>query len=110
MRLADAQLDSLEQWAACDLADTEGVEVGALIAEVRESRALLATPLPCGFDEPRFVRQVGHGGIDGVEWNPFGTRGGGIAYEPDEAVAIGAALIRAALEAQSALAGKGEGR
>lgn len=38
MRLSEEQLRSLEQWAACDLAEAEGRDVQALIDEVRESR------------------------------------------------------------------------
>lgn len=40
-RLTDADLTDIDQWAACDLGDTEGRQVAALVDEVRSLRSAL---------------------------------------------------------------------
>lgn len=66
--------------------------IPSAIAELRELRALLATPNECGFDLPRVDAGV----------NPplvvWGALPDEETYERRDAIAIGAAFIRAALQ------------
>ena len=62
--------------------------VPALVAEVRRLRSLLATAAPCGWPTPEARDGV-------VAWDSLDG-----LLDADEAVAIGAALVRAGLEAR----------
>ena len=55
----------------------------------------LGAQMPCGFDEPRVVSDP-IGQPDTPPWVEFAATN----YEPDEAIAIGAALVRAGLVAK----------
>jgi hypothetical protein len=72
-------------------------EVHEMASELIELRALIATAIPCGFEEPRVVK-LRHGLAPIVTWD-FGDDDS-IDFEPNEAIAIGAGLIRAALAAK----------
>lgn len=52
--------------------------------------------LPCGFDEPRVELRVSDIGMPG---RPVVIHDG-VTYDPDEAIALGAALVRAGLQAK----------
>ena len=101
MKLTDKQLEAFEASFREDMNLGEGISLVAaddmadVCGELRELRALLATPMPCGWDEP-FVTAPGPDGRVGVAAPQFLTDD----WLPDEARAIGAALIRAALAAQ----------
>src|SRR5690349_12147279 len=79
-RLTDEDLDRLLRYSMADLCVSK--EVGRLVAEVRELRAILALPLPCGYDNP----QPAGGGV--VRWEDND-------YDADELLAVGATIIRA---------------
>lgn len=127
MRLTEKQLDLIEQHTN---AATEGIElhlkctgeivecgVGGrfaptehdvelfvhakhymteLVTELRSLRALLETPMPSGWAEPRVVVMRGHGAEDMVQCEWLGAK----PVFHEEAAALGASLIRAALSAR----------
>lgn len=95
-RLSEADLRDLDLFAEYEMRDVGPVEMPLLVhllAEVRMWRALFATPFPCGHDEPTVYVQRGHGATDVVQWD-------GETYEPEDAIGIGAALVRAGRAAQ----------
>lgn len=116
LRRAEMNADTAKQFYARHgrLPGSAGLDVldvvPALIAEVRELRALLATPMPCGFDGPRAFADGHVIRCDEVDCDdPGGMHGHGVGPrivlrwfggDPDDAVAVGAALIRAALAAR----------
>lgn len=68
----------------------------SMAAELRELRALLETPMPCGWPEPVPASPAKP---TMVMWDAIDNKGGN-ALDTDEALALGAALIRAALAAR----------
>ncbi len=78
-----------------DEAYATAAEVHEMATELLELRSLLATPLPAGFVAPHVVVMRGHGAEDmvSVPWRDA-------PLFHDEALAIGAALIRAGLQAR----------
>lgn len=104
VKLTDEELAAFEalshdvarNGSECDsTAEKLARDCDAVIAELRSLRALLATPLPDEFVAPRVVVMRGHGAEDMVQW---------VGDKPlfhNEAIALGAALIRAALAAQT---------
>lgn len=67
-----------------------------IITELTALRALLQTPMPCGFDEPRITPDRGYG--PRVIYNTSVTEEQSVTA--DNAVALGAALVRAGLQAR----------
>jgi hypothetical protein len=93
-RLTDSELNDLARFSNDEQELTTRylrVGVACLITELRALRELLATPMPCGWDEPRA--------------DPAGSGGSCVHFDelrmaPDDAIGIGAALIRTALVAR----------
>jgi hypothetical protein len=76
-RLTDEDLSRLDRYTTCDLLHSDDVKL--LLTELRELRALLATPMPCGWDEPRATP-------DRDVYVPQDIAGW---VSPDEAIALG---------------------
>jgi hypothetical protein len=101
LRRAEMNADTAKQFYARHgkLPGTAGLDVldvvPALIAEIRDLRAVLATPVPRDWDEPFVTSSTEYGTVVVCEWLEQ-------EVEPDEAIALGAALIRTAQQ------GKGE--
>lgn len=70
----------------------------SIVAELVELRALLATPMPCGWPRPEALATGDSNGMHTMGY--AAVQHGDCTYDPDEAVALGAALIRAALTAK----------
>ena len=88
-RLTDEDLERLLRYSTADLCVSK--DVGLLVAELRELRALLDTPMPCEYYEPRPTP-------DRDVYVPQDIAGW---LRPDEAIALGAALIRAGRKASN---------
>lgn len=71
--------------------------IAPLIAEVRAHRELLATPMPCGWPAPLATTDE-VSGLPSVAWES--VLSAPRTLSPDEAIVLGAALIRAALAAR----------
>lgn len=95
--MADRLTDDQLQWCTvrwpicCDDENCGDRLAGLAFAELQSLRALLATPMPCGFDQPR----VGPSTDPNVVGDVIAFDDS--EYTRDEAIAIGAAWIRAAL-------------
>lgn len=105
MTITDDELEHLRRLTIISFPDDAGkfaaerALAGAaprLIAELRSFRDLLATPMPCGWDSPRVAVMRGHGAEDMVTAEWLGEK----PVWADEAIALGSALIRAAMEAK----------
>lgn len=95
MRVADFMLEVLDRQAGdggpCHIdADT----LASLVRELREARSLLGTPFPCGWPKPEVVTR--RTGRNAVSWPSLGEG----AIETEDAIAVGAQLIRTAREAE----------
>lgn len=94
-KLIDSEIGDLTRFANAETNLTSRylrVSVACLLAEVLEHRARLATPLPCGYDEPVIVTDsVGRC----VQWEQLLPA----PIVGDEAIALGAGLVRAGLKA-----------
>lgn len=96
MRVADFMLEVFERQASDGtpvILDAE--TLSSLMRELRETRSLLATPLPCGWPKPEVVSR--RSGRNAVAWEALEDAGD---METEDAIAIGAELIRAARQAQ----------
>lgn len=99
-RLSEADLSSLRRLFVRDMLDADAVEgraqdILSLIAEVRDLRALMATPMPPkyegaaeAYDAPQF-----YGGHIEARWLTHDLH-------VDDAIALGAALVRAGRQAK----------
>ena len=95
-RLSDDDIDDIRRDNGARVGDAyaTAAEVHAMTTELRELRALLALPMPCGWDEPRVTSPDAHGVVGvAAEWL-------GDDVHPFEAIALGAALIAAGLKAR----------
>lgn len=66
--------------------------------ELRELRALLSAPMPCGFERPEALAPGDSNGTHTMGY--AAVQHGDCTYDPDEAIALGAALVRAGLQAK----------
>lgn len=108
--LTDEELAVIDRIATFGLGKASALRVHAALAELRSLRAILATPMPCGWDEPRafpdghVVRchEVDCDDPGGMHGHGIGPRvyAAAFAGTPDEAIALGSALIRAGLRAR----------
>src|SRR5687768_5328764 len=96
--LTTAELAELEHAAVAAKLDVHFAALLDLIAEVRQHRALIATPTLCGWPQPVAYHDQRAGRLM-VEWEPLTADGD--ALSPGDAEALGAALIRAALAARA---------
>ncbi len=102
-RLSDEELEKAERFCRhmqpalpSDRPNMTVEMVRGLIAEVRSLRTLLATPMPRGWECPRVDRDVSP---PIVLWD-IDDNGDVHSSYAEEAIGIGAALIRAALKAR----------
>lgn len=99
-KLSDTELS--EMTAKCETHNGGDHRVHKALAELRELRALLATPWPCGWPEPEVValpRTYAKEGERGVAWELI-DQPDDEPLTPDEAEALAAGLMRAALAAR----------
>ncbi len=98
-RLSDEELERFEQRIGSEFDDEatlSGDEMRRLLAELRSLRATLSTPMPCGWPAPVPASPAKP---TMVLWEALDCDGGN-ALDPDEAIALGAALVRAGLKAR----------
>lgn len=93
-KLSDEELsDLIAEFSADAWAQSPSGRALSAMRELRELRALLATPMPCGWPVPEL--QPFRDGTCGVAWEPLDAD-----TDADEAIALAAGLMRAALAAK----------
>ncbi len=105
--LTSAQLANYEASLRADAETGEGMahvpalEVAEVFAELREMRALMETPWPRNNETPLIPRYQPFVTAPGLDDGIFGVASGFMKDDllPDEAIALGAALIRAGRKA-----------